>query len=256
MRIEEEIITPIQNTTTNFNSAPIKQGGGCRRFLVAVFLAFTVIIVAVYVLIKLAIGPVIQIVDAVPADFPQELSWLDFNKATISVQPEQAREKILNILKLVPDQALGWLANSSAFRSKILASFQDKIQLPADFSVADLKKTLASTDLSQVKTVSLSWDSMQGAKESIESLYKQELAKNGFQYKENLGDYNIDLSFWKDDVFGFAVFNDINQITTSSQIKMVVNYLKDNIVPKLYPPESYPSSTDSLIEPITSSTVQ
>ncbi|MEK7072732.1 MAG: hypothetical protein AAB969_04125, partial [Patescibacteria group bacterium] len=58
------------------------------------------------------------------------------------------------------------------------------------------------------------------------------LQESNFQFKENLSDYQINLGFWKDDVFGIMSFSDKKKdidggVKYNSDVNITVNYLNE-----------------------------
>ena len=78
----------------------------------------------------------------------------------------------------------------------------------------------------------MSWNSVDKTKEELAAYYKQKLAASNFEFKENLGDYQINLGFWKDDIFGLMSFSDKKDaidggVKYNSDVNITVNYLNE-----------------------------
>ncbi|MEK7167902.1 MAG: hypothetical protein AAB791_02775, partial [Patescibacteria group bacterium] len=156
--------------------------------------------------------------------FPKELAIYQLDQAEIKVQTDEGKKKILTLVDALPD----WLVNplldylSNDLKTKLGQTFNDS-QIPKNFTAEDLKKSLENINPEEIKTVSLSWDSVGQTKEQIAAYYQDKLKGADFQIKENLADYQINLGFAKEDVFGLVSFKDAG--SASSQVEMIINYL-------------------------------
>ena len=210
----------------------INYGGGHNRSCLKIFgcliIVLAIIFFMVFLTIKMFIGPVIHTVDSLPADFPQEVAIYQLDQAKIKIQTPEAKEKILKIIESTPNWLLTPFLNylSTNVKTQLADNFNNQIHVPQDLSVDELKKSLQSNNLKQAQTVSLSWKDINKSKEELASYYKKQLGENNFQVKENLSDYQIDLGFWKNDVFGVISLEDSFQKDGQSVMDMTVNYLK------------------------------
>lgn len=166
--------------------------------------------------------------DGLPGDFPQEFSFYQLDQAQISIQTPKAKQKIVELIKIMPD----WLANpilnyfSSDLQNKLSQTFGDKAGIANNLTADDLKKAFQSLNPEQVKTVSLSWKELDKTKEGLAAYYQQKLKEANFEFKENIGDYEINLGFWKDGIFGEMIFSGGNG-GDKSNAEIMVNYLKN-----------------------------
>ena len=206
----------------------IKKRSGFKKFCACCFLAIIIIIIIIYGLVRFVVGPVVQNINSLPGDFPKEFALYKIENAKIQAQTPQSREKLLKILKSTPNWLIVpfWDYLSNNLKLKLAENFGKNINLPSDFSVSDFKNILNSNNLDKTKTISISWRELDKTKEELLSFYKQELAKAGYEYKENLGDYKIDLGFWKENVFGQMSFKDSGKGTDKSIVEMMINYIK------------------------------
>ena len=95
-----------------------------------------------------------------------------------------------------------------------------------------MKKAIKATNLEKIQTVNIAWEKIDKTKEEIAAYYKEKLAAADFQFKENLSDYQINLGFWKNDIFGIISFIDKKEdieggVKYNTQVDMTVNYLND-----------------------------
>ncbi|MFA6919048.1 MAG: hypothetical protein WC244_02980 [Patescibacteria group bacterium] len=210
----------------DYEREPIhKKGHSCRNLFGCLFLIIIIIGLMVWGTFKFVIGPAIQVVDKIPNDFPQEIVLYQANLAKIKVQTAESKTKVLNFLNSVPDWVsapfLKWL--SPDLKTQLVQKNFNQLSLPEEVTVDGLRNSLESYNAKDDKTVSLSWDNINKTKEEMATYYKQELEKNHFQIEEKLSDYNIDLGFWKDDVFGAIKIGDSFQ-NNGSVVDMTVNY--------------------------------
>ena len=202
-----------------------KKGHSCRNLFGCLFLILIVIGLMVFGTFKIVIAPAVQAVDQIPMDFPKEIALYQGNMAKIKVQTAESKSKVLNFLNSVPDWVsapfLKWL--SPDLKTQLVQKNLNQLTIPDKVTVDGLRDSLASHNSKEDKTVSLSWDNINKSKEDIASYYKQELEKNHFQIQENLSDYDINLGFWKDNVFGAIKIGDSFQ-NNGSAVDMTVNY--------------------------------
>ena len=203
-----------------------KRGHSCRNLLGCLILIIIIIGLMVWGTFKFVIGPAIQIVDKIPDDFPQEIALYQSNLAKVKVQTAESKAKVLNVLNSVPDWLsapfLKWL--STDIKTQLVQKNLNQVSLPDNITVDALRDSLSSYNAKNDKTVSLSWDNLDKSKEEIASYYKQELEKNQFQIQESISDYDIDLGFWKDNIFGAIKIGDSYQKDGGSAVNMSVNY--------------------------------
>ncbi|MFA5047660.1 MAG: hypothetical protein WC516_01320 [Patescibacteria group bacterium] len=200
----------------------------CLKVFGCLIIVLAIIIFIVFLTIKLFIGPVINSVSTLPSDFPQEVAVYQLDQAKIKIQTPEAKEKILKLIESTPNWLLTPFLNylSTNIKTQLADTFNNNVRVPQNFTVDELKKTLESPQLKQAQTVSLSWQNINKSKEELADYYKKQLGANNFQVTENLSDYQIDLGFWKDNIFGIISLDDSFQKDGQSTMDMTVNYLK------------------------------
>jgi hypothetical protein len=200
----------------------------CLKFFSCLFLVFIVILIGLYLTIRWFVGPIIQKADRLPNDFPSEFALYQLNQAEIKLQTAESKKKLLDLIGILPNWLLDPIADNLSEKVKIdlTQTFGDKIDLNQSLDSEELKQALSSVDLSKIQTISLSWDSLDQSKEEITAWYKQKLAENNFEFKENLADYQINLGFWKGNTFGTMSFEDLPGNDNFSAAKMIINYLQ------------------------------
>ena len=183
--------------------------------LVAIFatVAYLVIYVA---------GPIVKSVDTLPNDFPQNLAIYQLDNAKIKVQNSLDKTKAIKLIRALPGWALNPFVSylSPEMKTQILASGQT-LGATSTLKLVDLERALNNNS----KSVSLSWDNIGKNKEELVDYYKKQLKASGFEVKENVSDYEIDLSFLRGGVSGAMTVVDSFTNNNSSLIKMTVNYL-------------------------------
>lgn len=202
------------------------------KILAALIVAFLVIGLIGYLTLRFIVGPVVKTVDALPIDFPAGISLYNSSSAKITLNTSASRQKLIGGLKSMPDWLLTLFLNflSDDLRKKLADNFGDNINIPKDFSADDLKEAIKTLDLEKTQTVNVSWDKIDKTKEEIAAYYKQKLEAADFEFKENLSDYQIDLGFWKNNIFGVISLVDKKEdlaggVKYNSQVDMTVNYL-------------------------------
>ncbi|MEK7653495.1 MAG: hypothetical protein AAB358_03380 [Patescibacteria group bacterium] len=198
----------------------------CLKTLIGLIFVFIVLIIIVAAAVRFAVGPAIKTISGLPGDFPKELSIYQPDQAQIKIQTDESKKKIIDLVKAAPDwlsaPVLNWL--SEAMKNEAYQNFGSQLNIPQNLTAADLKKTLASTDVEKIQAVSLSWDNLNQTKEQLAAYYKKKLAEADFQFNENLADYQINLGFWKDGIFGTISLSD-KKGSTSTAAEIKVNYL-------------------------------
>ena len=203
-----------------------KKGHGCRNFSGCLIIIFIIIGLMIWGTFKFVIGPAVLAVDQIPNDFPKEIALYQGNLAKIKIQTTESKSKVLNFLNAVPDWAsapfLKWL--SPDIKTQLVQKNLNQLNLQDKITVDGLRDSLGAYNAKNDKTVSLSWDSVNKSKEELATFYKQELEKNHFQIQESISDYDINLGFWKDNVFGAMKIGDSYQNNGGSAVNMTVNY--------------------------------
>ncbi len=204
------------------------------KIMAALLVAILVVTIIGYLTLKFFIGPIIKTVDGLPNDFPTGIDFYQTDQAQINLENQAGKEKMISGLIAMPDWVLNLFLNflSDDLKKQLADNFGDNINIPKNFSVTDLKQAIDSVDLEKTKTVNLSWNSVDKTKEELAAYYKQKLAASNFEFKENLGDYQINLGFWKDDIFGLMSFSDKKDaidggVKYNSDVNITVNYLNE-----------------------------
>lgn len=208
---------------------PKKKTSLIRSFFGCLFSLVLMIIVifgVIWVLLIFVTGPITQKVSSLPDDFPNQLLLDQINTAQIKLETPEAKEKIIGFINSLPDWLLTPVLNylSENVRNKLSANFGDQLKVPSQVTAEDLKNILRSTTTAQTQTVTISWDELNKNKEELSAFFKEILRKENFQVQENLQDYQIDLGFWKEGIFGSLSLQDLIA-GTSSQAEMKVNYI-------------------------------
>ncbi|OGY51047.1 MAG: hypothetical protein A3B89_01960 [Candidatus Buchananbacteria bacterium RIFCSPHIGHO2_02_FULL_40_13] len=222
----------------SFDYIPYRKRGKRKhkfiKILLALVLALLTIGLMAYLTLKFIVGPIVQTVDSLPADFPAELALDDASKTQITLNTPASRQKLISGLKAMPDWVLTLFLNflSDDLKEKLADNFGDNTNIPKDFTASDLKKAIKATNLEKIQTVNIAWEKIDKTKEEIAAYYKEKLAAADFQFKENLSDYQINLGFWKNDIFGIISFIDKKEdieggVKYNTQVDMTVNYLND-----------------------------
>mgnify|MGYP001558798102 CR=1 FL=1 len=238
MRIDLENFQAIERDEA-FDWAPRKRRRKRKhhnfiKIFIAIVLTILLLALVGYLALKFFIGPIVKTVDGLPSDFPTDLSLYQADRAEINLENQIGKARMIDGLKSMPDWVLTIFLNllSNDLKKKLADNFGDNINIPNNFSVDDLKKALATVDLNKAETVNLSWTGLDKTKEEIAAYYKQKLQESNFQFKENLSDYQINLGFWKDDVFGIMSFSDKKKdidggVKYNSDVNITVNYLNE-----------------------------
>jgi hypothetical protein len=189
---------------------------GC--LIVALFLVFIVVCFLIFFIAK----PLIEKVNDLPNDFPKELIIYRLEEAKIKIQNQENKLKALKLIESLPS----WLV--APFLSLITPDPAGQIltqQENGEFQTKNLEESLRESIEKNEKTVSLSWQLENKSKEDIFNYYSEKLEEAGFELKENISDYNLNLSFLRKEVNGSLVIIDDFTKNNASLIKMTVNYL-------------------------------
>lgn len=195
------------------------------RFFLSLAFTLLLIILISGISIKLVIGPIMQRADALPGDFPAELSFYQLDQAEISVQNQQSRQKIIKLIEKMPNWLIQPVAEkiSPMIEKQLQQTFGDQLDEVAP-NAPDIKKFLSDNKLNKLKSISLSWINLEKSKEELTGYYKEKLDAAGFKLEENIDDYEISLGFWKDDIFGNIKLQDDQNSLYKSDVNMTVNY--------------------------------
>ncbi|HNP75243.1 MAG TPA: hypothetical protein PKL09_02645 [bacterium] len=195
-----------------------------KFFLSLVFVGLIIIIISGLSL-KLAIGPIIKKVDGLPGNFPAELAFYQLEQASITVQDQTSRQKIIRLIDKMPNWLIQPLIKrlSPQLQERLEQIFGDNLTKTAPTS-EELKQFLTSGQLDRLTSVSLSWSDLEKTKEELTSYYKEKLNTAGFRLEEKIEDYEINLGFWKNDIFGNISLQDQPQNLYQSDVNMTINY--------------------------------
>jgi len=232
VNFEDEDDQEDEDKKRSFSRRKLKKGKkrkhSCLRMLIGWVIALLVIVLVVYGTIHFMLGPLIESVNEVPNDFPKELALYQLESAKIKIQSPESRAKVLGLIQALPDWVLKpiWGYLSDYITENLLTSIDGAANLPDGFSIEDFKTFLNSEGADNAQTVWFSWDVLDKTKEEIASMYKNQLSTDGFEFQENLGDYKIDIGFWKDNFFGIMSFEDLVGSDQCSA-EVMVNYLDE-----------------------------
>lgn len=202
------------------------------KIIIAILLALLIILLIGYFSLKFFIGPIVKTVDGLPSDFPTALTFYQADQAQINLASPIGQAKMIAGLQAMPDWILDIFFNflSDDLKNKLADNFGENINIDKNFSADDLKEALDNIDLDKTQTVNLSWKNLDKTKEEMAAYYKQKLQAANFDFKENLNDYQINLGFWQNDIFGLMSFSDKKEkieggVKYGSQADITVNYL-------------------------------
>ncbi|MFA6422565.1 MAG: hypothetical protein WCV92_04145 [Candidatus Buchananbacteria bacterium] len=224
-RANSEFETETDFDERNFRNHRKPKNHSCAKAF-GCFIIFLIIIIGIiFVAIKFFIGPIVMAVDKLPNDFPKELVIYNSENAKIKIQTPAEKKQLDNILKYVPDSISSLFLNffSTDPRTQFVQKASNNLKLPENINIGELKNYLSNSDLKNSKTVSASWTDIDRKKEDVAEFYRKQFINKGFQFKENIQDYDINLSFWKNDVFGIINISD-SLTKTSSDANITVNY--------------------------------
>lgn len=248
--VEEEKIIPAAEPAIDYQrqaeSQPVEEPAGrrqkaerhpkrprrhsCLRLIIGVFLMLAVIVGSVACLIVFAAGPLVQAVDAVPADFPKELALYELDQAKIRIQSAESKKLLARLINGLPEWSLepflGYLTTD--LKTQIAAALNNPDLASENLTVSDLQEAL-SNDPELTQTVNLKWSNLAKSKDDLFDYYKTQLIVSGFTVKENLTDYGIDLSFFKPGIEGAMSITDSFMEDNNSVIEMTVNYLNQAV---------------------------
>ena len=195
----------------------------CAKLFSCFLLMLAIVFAAVGYLVIFVAGPIVKKVDELPKDFPKSLVLYQVDKAKIKVQNPIDKEKTAQLIRALPAWALNPFISylSTEMKTQILAGNRNLTTSTANINLDDLEKALDS----KTKTVSLSWNDLNKTKEDLFDYYKNQLEISGFEVKENISDYEIDLSFLREGISGAMTIADSFTNDNNSLVKMTVNYL-------------------------------
>ena len=226
MRIEEDDFSKIDYPQLyRQDTGPRHRLSKLVKFVLSLSLTFFIILILIGVSVKFAIGPIMKNIDRLPGDFPEELAFYQLDRAQIKIQDENSREKIIKVIQKLPNWAIEPLLQkiSPDLQKEFQQTFGNKAAA-GSLDAQELKNFLSDSKLQGVKNISLSWINLGKTKEELTAYYKDALKNSGFEFEENLADYEINLGFWKDGVFGNMSLRDSKEGLYKSDVDVTVNY--------------------------------
>ncbi len=198
------------------------------RFFLSLLFAAAIILALAILTVKLAVGPIMKQVESLPGDFPSGLDFYELSQAQIKIQNPASRKKIISLVGKFPD----WLIEpiikkiSPDLRQELEKTFGGSSSGidPGQLSAEEFKNILNRSELEKIKNLSLSWVGLEKTKEDLADYYKQQLQINGFEFKENIDDYEISLGFWKEGVFGEIDLSASGNNPSQSDVDVNINY--------------------------------
>lgn len=190
----------------------------CWKAFGCLLLLLLVIGGLVYGAFKFVIGPIVTAADKLPDDFPHELVINGIDQAKIRLQTPEEKQRLEKFVNYLPD----WLP------PPLLKIFtvdpQAQLGGEGDINIESLKSYLNDPDKAGISTVSLSWDAMERKKSELADFYRRQFVDRGFKFQETATGERIDISFWKDGIYGIIKVADGPAGPGSSQADMTVNY--------------------------------
>jgi hypothetical protein len=202
----------------------------CFKLLVCLAVMFLVVTACVVFLVFYIAGPIVRTVDTLPPDFPENLALYQLDRAKIKVQSAADKQRLLQMINALPEWLLTPLASylTTDLKTQVAARLQNPDLLPQNLTISDLEKVLAQQASSSIETVTLTWNDINQNKQDLYDYYKKELQQSGFLVRENLGDYEIDVSFVNDQINGAISIMDNFVNNQGSVMNMTINYLTNN----------------------------
>jgi len=199
------------------------------RSFFSCFLMAAIVIACVAALIFFIAGPFVEAVDSAPQGLPKDLAIYELERAKITVQSPENKERLTRLLNSLPSWSLGpFLSYLTAdLKTQLAANLQNPDLQPKNISLTGLGQSLDGK-AGQTETVGLKWDNIAKTKEELFDYYKKQLQFEGFDIKEKITDYEIDLSFFKPGVSGAMSIANSFVIDNNSVLKMTINYFNQN----------------------------
>jgi len=197
-----------------------RSGHSCLNFFGCLSLMLIIVFAIISCLVIFVAGPIVTKVDDLPKDFPKKIAIYQIDQAKIKIQSPEGKEKALNLIGALPEWALNPFAGylSTEIKTQIMATGADNLNF------SGLEQALADNS----QTVSLSWDDINKTKEDLADYYKTQLKSNGFEIKEDISDYEINLRFIKEGTTGAIAITDSFLKDNNSLMKFTINYLTGN----------------------------
>jgi hypothetical protein len=243
---EENINAPAMPVQTDSNSQPTvaavnkekpnrtdrqrrsgRSNHSCAKLIGCFGLILIIVAACVGYLVIFIAGPVVRVVDELPSDFPKAIALYQLDQAKIKVQSTADKQKLLQLLTALPEWSLAPLSDylTTDLRTQLAAGSGGFKDLPPAPTLSDLNKTLKREIDAETKTVSLNWKNINKTKQELFDYYKKQLQNSGFTVKDNLSDYEIDLSFFGPDIIGAMSFMDNFVKDGGSVVNLTVDYL-------------------------------
>lgn len=231
---EEKIIAkqPKKEEKREKNQVPEKQdkgkGLGCLKTFGCLLFCFILVLLTVFCLVFFIAKPIVEKTNKIPTDFPQELVFHQIDSAKIRIQEQTNKLKAIKLIESLPN----WLI--SPFINLLAANPIGQITLKQDkkdsedaylLKIENLEESLKESTEKEEKTVSVFWEMKNKEKEEIFEYYKNKLKLENYEVKENISDYDLNLTFLKDGISGIITIRDSFSKNNSSLIDMTVNYL-------------------------------
>jgi len=196
------------------------------NFIMAFIIMLAIIAISLGYLVIFIAGPLIKAVDSVPPDFPKDLAIYELDQARIRIQSPENKQIVARLASGLPEWALepfrGYL--TADIKTQIAAVLKDPNLLPRNMTIGELEKILSTSSDSKI-SVNLEWSGIAKTKDELFDYYERKLAGNGYQIRQKISDYEIDLSFFKPGIEGAMSIADSFAKDGNSVVRMTVNYL-------------------------------
>ncbi len=196
---------------------PTKKSRFCLKSCGCFIIFLILIALTIYATFFYIIGPIVKAVDNLPEDFPKELVIYNSTNSSIKIQDGKDKEKVESILKLLPDSIISPFLKflSTDIKTQIIQKTSQGIEIKKNATINDLKNYFGNPDFKNTKSVSIASKEIERKKEELSEFYRKQLINKEFQFKENISDYDINLQFWKNDIFGIINIKDSTEINKS-----------------------------------------
>ena len=212
----------------NYSSIKKRKRFSCLGLFFSLIILSVFLSLAVIISVKVAINPIKQSIDNLPQNFPQDLTIYNIDQAKIEEYSKTSQDKIIELANLLPDWVVNPVLNliSDDLNNKLVNTYNNFSTATDHLTLDDLKQALDNDKIKQTQTLSLSWNNLDINQEELLNYYKQELKNNDYSFKEDIRDYEINLGFWKQGIFGNLNLSENNSKT---QANMTVNYLNQEL---------------------------
>ncbi len=201
-----------------------KSGRSCFGLVLSLIILITLLGIATLASLKLAISPIKQHVDNLPHNFPIDLAIYQVDQAQIEASTQTSQQAILKLVNYLPDWILNPLleAISDDLNYQLVNTYNNFATSSQQLSLDDLKHALSNQSLKQTQTIALAWQDLDIQQSELLNYYQTKLAQADYNYKENITDYEINLGFWKQGVFGHL---NLQPDQDKTDAILTVNYL-------------------------------